>query len=383
MIYLDNTATSWPKPPEVLSAMAHFMNAVGANPGRSGHHTAVEASRIVYNTRELAASLFHCPDPLRVIFTGNVTESLNLALHGLLRDGDHIITSSMEHNSMMRPLLVLSKRGVSVTVVPCSSEGFIDPHDIEKAVTPATKMVAINHVSNVTGTIQPTAKIGSIARKNDLLFLTDTAQSAGVLDIDMQRDSIDLVAFTGHKHLLGPMGTGGLVIGERVDTDNFQPLKTGGTGSNSTSELQPDFLPDMFEGGTLNAVGLAGLSAGIEWIRRQKTGSIRALENRLAAELIDGLNTIRGVRVYGPDTLTNRTGTVSFTIAHISNSDAGMLLDEKYGILCRVGLHCSPRSHQTIGTFPEGTVRFGLGCFNTHQDIADALNAVEEIAGKK
>ncbi|MDW7681561.1 MAG: aminotransferase class V-fold PLP-dependent enzyme, partial [bacterium] len=252
MIYFDNTATSFPKPPCVAEAMVKFINEIGANPGRSGHRLAIESGRIVYNAREAVAELFQLADPMRIVFTSNVTEALNLALHGLLKPGDHVITSSMEHNSMMRPLRCLEQKGVEVTVIPCSQQGRLDPVDIESAIQPNTVMVALNHASNVTGAVLPIEKVGLIARAHDLLFLVDAAQTAGVLPIDIEKDCIDLLGFTGHKSLYGPMGTGGLIVGERVDLNAFDMIKCGGTGSRSEHENQPEFLPDKFESGTPN-----------------------------------------------------------------------------------------------------------------------------------
>jgi selenocysteine lyase/cysteine desulfurase len=243
MIYFDNAATSWPKPPGVAEEMVRFLQDVGANPGRSGHSRSVEAARVVYAAREAIAELFNIADPLRVVLGANATEGLNLALSGLLRKGDHVITSSMEHNSVMRPLRALERSGITVTQIPCKSDGRIDPADAETAIRENTKLIVINHASNVVGTLQPIAEIGRIARKHDLLFLVDAAQSAGAYPIDMIADRIDLLAFTGHKALFGPTGTGGLVIGERVQLDGLEPLKRGGTGSLSEQEEQPDSSP--------------------------------------------------------------------------------------------------------------------------------------------
>ncbi len=380
MIYFDNAATSWPKPPGVVEAMVHFMDDVGANPGRSGHRLSVEAGRIVYDAREAVAELFNAPDPLRVVFGLNVTEALNLALRGLLRPGDHVITSSMEHNSMMRPLRALEREGVEVTVVRCSPEGFLDPADVEKALRPNTVMIALNHASNVVGALLPVAEVARIARQHGLLLLVDAAQTAGAYPIDVQADGIDLLGFTGHKSLYGPMGTGGLIIGERVDLARLEPLKRGGTGSRSELEEQPDFLPDMCESGTPNAVGLAGLAAGVRWVLERGVETIRAHEVALTQRLIDGLREIPGVTVYGGLDATHQTATVSFNIAGLEPSEVGLRLDEEYGIMCRVGLHCAPAAHRTIGTFPVGTVRFGLGAFSTVEEIDAALEAVRQFA---
>ncbi len=381
MIYLDNAATSWPKPPQVLAAMAHFLTEVGGNPGRSGHRLSVEAGRIVYAAREAVAQLFNAPDPLRVVFGLNATEGINLALRGLLRPGDHVVTSSMEHNSVMRPLRALEREGVEVTVVPCSPEGMLDPQAVLTAIRPHTRLVVLNHASNVTGTILPVAEVGRALRQiNGPLLVVDAAQSGGAVPIDMQADGIDLLAFTGHKSLYGPTGTGGLIIGERVPLEEFRPLIRGGTGSRSEREEQPDFLPDMCESGTPNAVGLAGLEAGVRWVLEQGVEAIRAHEVALSGRLSDGLREIPGVTVYGPADARRRTAVVSFNIAGMEPSEVGMRLDEEYGIMCRVGLHCAPAAHRTIGTFPSGTVRFALGAFNTQEDVDAALRAVAQLA---
>ena len=380
MIYFDNAATSWPKPPGVAEAMTHYLNEIGANPGRAGHRLAVEAARVVYGAREEIATLFNAPDSLRVVFGANVTEAINLALRGLLRPGDHIITSSMEHNSVMRPLRALEREGVQVTVVPCSPDGRLDPADVEQALRPNTVMIALNHASNVVGTLLPVAEVGRIARRRNVLLLVDAAQTGGAYPIDVRADTIDLLAFTGHKSLYGPMGTGGLVIGERVDVQRIEPLRRGGTGSRSEREEQPEFLPDKCESGTPNAVGLAGLGAGLRWVMERSVANIRAHEMALTQQLIDGLRDIASVTVYGSLDASRQTATVSFNIAGIEPSEVGLRLDDEYAVLCRVGLHCAPAAHKTLGTFPVGTVRFGLGVFNTAQEVETALEAVRQLA---
>ncbi len=379
IIYLDNAATSWPKPPCVASAMVRFIEETGANPGRAGHRMAVEASRVVYRAREAVAELFHAADPLRVVFGANATEALNLALT-VLRPGDHVITSGMEHNSVMRPLRAKERHGVRLTVVPCSPEGWLDPHDVEQAIRPQTRLIVLTHASNVTGTIQPIREVGRIARERNLLFLVDAAQTAGAYPIDVEADGIDLLAFSGHKSLYGPMGTGGLVIGSRVDPSWLSPLRRGGTGSRSESEEQPDFLPDLCESGTPNAVGLAGLAAGVGWVLGRSVAAIRAHEMALTDRLLEGLRRIPGVVVHGPRDAARQTATVSFLITGMAPSEAGLRLDEVHGIMCRVGLHCAPSAHRTIGTFPTGTVRFGLGAFTTEEEVACAVDAVARLA---
>jgi len=384
MIYFDNAATSWPKPPEVVEAMVRFLEHVGANPGRSGHRLSVEAGRIVYKAREVVAELFNAADPLRVVFGANVTEALNLALQGYLRPGDHVVTSSMEHNSVMRPLRALAagkgRGAIELTVVTCSAEGFLDPADLDAAVRPDTVMIVLNHASNVCGSLLPIGEAGAIARHRNCLLLVDVAQTAGACPVDMQDDHIDLLAFTGHKALAGPMGTGGLIIGERVDLSRLTPLKRGGTGSRSEHEEQPNFLPDMCESGTANTVGLAGLAAGVHWVMAQGVETIRQHEIELTQRLIDSLQDIPGVIVYGGLDATRQAATVSFNVSDLEPSEVGLRLDDEYGIMSRVGLHCAPAAHKTMGTFPAGTVRFGLSAFNTLEQVDKATQAVGKIA---
>jgi len=380
MIYLDNAATSYPKPKRVGQAMLYFLEKIGASPGRSGHRLSIEASRIIYQTRENLAELFKVDDPLRIIFTLNVTESINLALKGLLQPGDQVITSSMEHNSVMRPLRKLEKRGVEIKVVPCSSQGVLDPVDIEKSIKKNTKLIVLIHGSNVIGSILPIAVVGEIARKHDILFLVDTAQTAGCYSLDIRKDNIDLLAFTGHKALYGPPGTGGLVLGERVDTKKLTPLKEGGTGSHSEFEEQPRFLPDLYESGTPNTVGLAGLNAGISFILKEGINKIHQYELNLSQKLIAGLKEIPGVIVYGEEQVKDRIAVISFNIKDQLPSEVGLRLDEEYNIMCRVGLHCSPATHKTIGTFPTGTVRFSISWFNTFEEVDQAIMAITNIA---
>ena len=380
MIYFDNAATSWPKPPGVAEAMTYFLSDIGANPGRSGHRLSIEAARIVYGAREAAAEFFNASDPSRVVFAHNVTEALNLVLYGYLRSGDHVVTSSMEHNSMMRPLRDLAQRGVEISVLPCTQEGILDPTQIEAAIQSNTVLLALNHASNVVGTVLPISEAGEIARQHDLLLLVDAAQTAGAYPIDLQKEQIDLLAFTGHKSLYGPMGTGGMVVGERVDLARMRPLKRGGTGSRSEREEQPDFLPDKYESGTSNTVGLAGLQVSLSWLLKRGTDSIRSHEVQLTQQLIHGLKNIEGVNLYGCQDAEKQTSTVSFNISGLEPSEVGLRLDEEYGILCRVGLHCAPAAHKSIGTFPVGTVRFGLGVFNSTAEVDTALHAVSELA---
>lgn len=380
MIYLDNAATSWPKPLQVSRAMNAFLTDVGGSPGRSSHRLAVEAGRIVYHTRELLAELFAASDPLRILLGPNATYFLNLALHGLLRPGDHVITSSMEHNAVMRPLRYLERHGVDLTVVCCSKQGELNPLEITRSIQQKTTMIVLNHSSNVTGGMLPIAQVGQIARKHNLIFLVDAAQTAGVWPIDIEKESIDLLAFTGHKGLYGPPGTGGMVVGERVQFAAMTPLIFGGTGSRSSEEEQPAFLPDRYESGTPNTAGLAGLAAGVEYLLDKGIETIQHQNAPLAAKLHTDLAAIPRVVVYGKPGFTSRTAIVSFNINGLAPSEVGLRLDEDYNIMCRVGLHCAPAAHRTIGTFPVGTVRFSLGLYTTDCDIEQAIMAVTEIA---
>lgn len=379
MIYLDNAATSWPKPPEVGRAIADFLESAGGNPGRSGHRLSIDAGRIVYNAREAVAELFNAPDPLRVIFTPNATHAINLGICGLVRAGDHVVASGIEHNAVMRPLRALEEKGVRLTIVPCRPDGSLDSDSIARAIRPETRITAVCHASNIVGTILPVAAIADAVHRRGALLLVDAAQSAGVLPIDMQALGIDLLAFTGHKGLQGPPGTGGLVIGERVDTAAMEPLVRGGTGSRSELEIQPEECPDKFESGTLNGPGIAGLEAGVRWLMQQGIEAVRARELELTRRLMQGLSRLRGVTVYGPSNPEERTAIVSFTAAGLRVSDIGLRLDEEFDIMARVGLHCAPAAHRAIGTFPGGTVRFAPGVMTTADEIDDAIAAVATI----
>lgn len=379
VIYFDNAATSWPKPEETFRAMEHYLRHVGGNPGRSGHRLSLEAARIVLGAREAVAELFGIEDSLQVVFTKNATEALNLATRGLLRPGDHVITSSMEHNSVMRPLRALQKEGVELTVIPCSSSGELDPADLPPALRPNTRAIYLTCASNVTGTLMPLAEVGKISHENGLIFCVDAAQGAGSLPLDVEELGADLLAFTGHKALYGPQGTGGLYIRKGLEKD-IQPLMTGGTGSRSEFEEQPDFLPDKFESGTPNTVGLAGLEAGVRFVLDRGVAQIRDWEIKLTELLLDGLKAIPGITLFGPETASRRIAIVSFAIQGLSPAEIAMALDEEEQIMSRPGLHCSPSTHKTIGTFPVGTIRFSLGAFNTAEQVQTTVEAVSRLA---
>jgi cysteine desulfurase family protein len=378
-LYLDNAATSFPKPEAMLAAMINYQQTVGASPGRSGHGRSIDAGRLIYETREGLARLFHIEDPLRIALTKNSTEALNIIVQGGLKPGDHVMTSGMEHNSVMRPLRFMESRGVALSVIPCSPRGELDPDDIQKGFRKNTKMVILTHASNVTGTILPIETVGSMARKNDVIFCVDAAQTTGVLPIDVGKMSIDLLAFTGHKSLYGPQGTGGFYIRKGLEK-RITPLMMGGTGSRSEFEEQPDFMPDKYESGTPNTIGFAGLSAGVNYVLEQTIAAIRAKEEQLTSRFLNQLKEFKDrVTVYGPNNASQQTAVVSFNVKGISPSDAALYFEESWGILCRPGLHCSPAAHRTIGTFPRGTIRFSFGFFNTGQDVDIACEAVRSL----
>jgi len=381
MIYLDNAATSFPKPARVVDAMTEFAREIGANPGRSGHRLSVEAGRTIYDAREALASLFKIRDPLRVIFTANATVGLNQALLGLLSAGDRVVTSGMEHNSVMRPLRFLEAVGICVATVPCSPQGLLDPDELRRTLSERTAMVVVNHGSNVNGCIQPVRALGAAAREAGALFLVDAAQTAGCVEIDMAEDNIDLLAFTGHKALYGPQGTGGLVLGGRVPVERMRPIVFGGTGSRSEYETQPDFLPDRYESGTPNTVGIAGLLEGVRFILETGVTAIRRREDALADVLTEGLAEVNGLRIFSGSG-GSRLPTVSFTGDTLPPDEIGLRLDEEFGVLCRVGLHCSPAAHNTLGSFPDGTVRLSAGLFTTEEEIRAAIDAVRVIVSE-
>jgi len=359
--------------------MSDFLERAGGNPGRSGHRLSVSAGRVVYDAREALAEFFGVPDPLRVIFTHNATHAINIVLRGFLKPGDRVVTTGIEHNAVMRPLRALEKEGVELTVVGCGPDGSLDLADMEEAVTTRARLVVVNHASNVSGTILPVGDIARIARGVGASILVDAAQTAGVLPIDVQAAGIDFLAFTGHKALLGATGTGGLALGENVDVDELEPLTRGGTGSRSEFEVQPAELPDKYESGTSNAVGIAGLKAGLEFVKERGLPAIRAHELGLTRTLVEGLNGIPGVTVYGPTDATERTAVISFTAEGRRVSEIGLRLDEDFGVMSRVGLHCAPAAHRTLGTLPEGTVRLAPGPFTTKEDVEYTVGAVERI----
>lgn len=377
MIYLDNAATSFPKPRTVYQNVTRAMTKYGANPGRGSHAMAIEGAKVIYETRELLAQLFNLDDPMRVIFTFNATDGLNLAIKGLLKSGDHVIVTSMEHNSVLRPVTELQKNGVDNTIVSCETDGKIDISNIENAIRDNTKLIVTTHVSNLTGTIFPIEEIGNMCKKHKITYLLDASQSAGVLDIDLKKLNIDFVAFPGHKGLLGPQGTGALLINSDIQMNQ---LKEGGTGSESSNLNQPNFYPDKFEAGTPNLPGIAGLNAGLKYIINRGTKSIYSHEKELIDLFINTLKNNEKIVIYGPKDINDRCGVVPINIVGIDSSEVAYLLDTKYNIAVRPGLHCAPLAHKTIGTEKIGAVRFSLGPFNKESDIMAAAKALDEIS---
>ena len=375
-IYLDNAATTFPKPEQVYQAVDHAMRRIGAGPGRGSHRQGLAASRLVFEARETVAGLFGIKNSARVIFTHSATESLNLAVNGLLQPGDHVVSTTMEHNSLVRPLHLAEKLGVEVTWVPGDSCGVVDWKEIGAAIRNNTRLVAVSHCSNVTGALQPVAELGAMTRKSGILFLLDAAQSAGAIPIDVNDMKIDLLAVPGHKGLFGPQGTGILYVGEGVE---LRPLIVGGTGGFSSADEQPEALPERFESGTMNTPGIAGLKAGVEFIRSTGIAEIRGKERLLVTQLLEGLGEIPGVVTYTPRSEELRGGVVSFTATGHDPAEIGFRLDSEFDIAVRVGLHCAPGAHRTIGTFPGGAIRVSPGYFNSGEDIEMFLRALRSI----
>ncbi|MDO5407779.1 MAG: aminotransferase class V-fold PLP-dependent enzyme [Eubacteriales bacterium] len=418
-IYFDNASTTFPKPQEVPDAMYRFMTQVGSNINRGCYEQAYRTEEIVYETRELLRSMFGGNDCKNVVFTRNVTESLNVLLKGFLKPGDHVIVSSMEHNAVMRPLQQLTGCGVTFSRVPCHADGTLNAADLEDFLTDRTRAVVMMHASNVCGTLLPIEETGAFCRRHGLKFFLDSAQTAGVWPIDMERMHIDALAFTGHKGLLGPQGIGGFLLRDEM-IPLIQPLISGGTGSISHTEEIPEFMPDRFEAGTLNLPGIIGLHAGLQWLNRTGIDAVREHELALTKRFLEGLaviepgildvaggksvpeildasngktvpeildasngKTVPGrLRLAGRPDCTMRTGVVSIQTTAMDPAEAAFELDDRYGIMTRVGLHCAPSAHKTLGTFPTGTIRFSFGWWNTAAEVDHALKALETIIGK-
>lgn len=374
-IYADNAATSFPKPPEVSAAMCKYITEIGGNVGRGTYENSYAAGRVVYETRELLCSMFNFDDPLKVVFTLNITESLNTLIKGLLNKGDHVIVSSMEHNAVMRPLVTMAGQGVEISRVPCDFDGTLNPRVLERYIKPNTKLVVLTHASNVCGTIMSIKEVGEICKEHGIYFVVDSAQSAGVLDIDFKEFNLNALAFTGHKGLMGPQGIGGFLIDEEL-SKAIKPLKEGGTGSFSEHELQPDTLPDKFECGTLNIPGIFGLNASLKFLANVGIANIRAHERELSRAFLQKLLNINGATLSGLKSELDRTAVFSVDFCGIDNSEAAFTLEREFGIMTRVGLHCAPSAHKTLGTFPGGSVRFSFGYFNSIEDIDFIISSI-------
>ena len=389
-IYLDNASTSFPKPREVSDAVYHYMTGVGSNIGRGGYASAYAAEEAVFAARQLLCDFFGGEDPKNVAFTKNITEALNVLLRGLLQSGDHVLVSAMEHNAVMRPLQLLGHElaadeqpsdTITFSRVPCDREGNLELEYLPKLVRPNTKAIVMTHASNVCGTLLPLTEVGAFCKEHNLLLIVDSAQSAGLFPIHMQSLGIDALAFTGHKGLLGPQGMGGFILREHM-VEQVLPLIVGGTGSLSHTERTPTFMPDKFEAGTLNLPGIVGLAAGVRWLHEQGLDNIRNHELALTEQLLAGLLALEQqglLRVVGRKDITRRTSVVSIADTTLDIAMVAHKLAAEYGIATRVGLHCAPNAHKTLGTYPTGTLRFSMGWHNSAADIATALAALEEV----
>lgn len=380
-IYLDNGATSFPKPQEVSDAVYEYMTKVGANINRGGYQSAYTLEGLVFETRELLKDMFGASDCKNVVFTKNVTESINVVLKGFLKPGDHVLCSSMEHNAVMRPLVQLEKQGVEFDRIPANDKGELELSKLSSMIKPNTKAIVMTHASNLVGTINPIAEVGAIAHEHGIKLIVDSAQSAGVIPIDMKEMHIDALCFTGHKSLLGPQGIGGFILDEEM-ISLIDPIISGGTGSISHSEEIPDFMPDRFEPGTMNLPGIVGLNAGLKWISAVGMSNIEKHELELTKRFLDGISPLEEeglIKIFGLKGTEGRTAVVSIQTLNIDCAEVAFMLDADYGIMTRVGLHCAPSAHKSIGTFPTGTIRFSFGNFNTEEEIDAAIRALNEI----
>ncbi|MFN2340509.1 MAG: aminotransferase class V-fold PLP-dependent enzyme [Halanaerobium sp.] len=378
-IYLDNAATSRDKAEVVKKAILNYYENIACSPGRGGYEDSLKAGRIIIEARNTIADFFNVDNSKQIIFTHNVTYALNIGIKGILNKGDHVITSTMEHNSVLRPLNRLEKNGViDVDYIQCDQKGRLNPAEVKAAINKKTKLIILTYASNVSGTIMPVQEIGEIAAQNNIYFMLDTAQAAGVYDIDFKKLKVDFLAFTGHKALMGPTGTGGFAISKKMAAE-LEPLIEGGTGSKSDLEEQPDFLPDKFESGTMNTMGINGLKAGVEFIQKTGVKKIREHELQLAKVFLEGLKKIPEINIIGPADLKEQVPTFSITAGDRDLGQLSYELDEKYNIMTRSGLHCAPFAHKTLGTFPEGSLRFSIGYFNTIEEIETALRALNDV----
>lgn len=384
-IYFDNASTTFPKPPKVADTMYEYMTQIGSNVNRGCYEQAYKVEEFVYETRQMLCEQFSGQDCKNVVFTKNVTESLNILLKGFLKSGDHIITSSMEHNAVMRPLIQLEKMGVEFSRVPCYKDGSFPTENLNQFLKPNTKAIVVTHASNVCGTLLPIEEIGAFCKAHNLRFFVDSAQTAGVYPIHMDKMNIDGLAFTGHKGLLGPQGIGGFLLQPDL-CSQLEPLLSGGTGSISHMEQVPDFMPDRFEAGTMNLPGILGLYASLLWIKEIGIDAIREHELSLTNYFLSGLSNLDRhgdfLRIVGKQNCIDRTGVVSLQTLQQDPSMTAWELDSTYGIMTRVGLHCAPSAHKSLETYPTGTIRFSFGWWNTTEEIDFALNALKTILNK-
>ena len=377
-IYFDNSSTSFPKAPNVGRAMGEFIENGAFNINRGSYEGAYEAGSAVLDTREMLKDLFNCPNSKNVVFTPSVTYSLNFFIKGFLKPGDHVLVTSVEHNAVMRPLVQMEKLGVEFDAVPCDEEGGVTADDFRAYIKENTKAIITTHASNVCGTIIPIEEIGALCKEKGLVYAVDTAQTAGILNIDMQKANIDFLAFTGHKGLLGPQGIGGFIASDKLE-GLIYPIISGGTGSLSDSEEMPDFLPDRFESGTLNLPGIIGLHQALAYLKEAGIDNMRNEKMEITKYFLDKVKEIEGAKVAGKKTVEGRLGVVSIDFEGFDNSIVSFYLSSKYKIMTRVGMHCAPRAHQTLNTFPQGTVRFSFSHFNTKEEVDICIDAIKTI----
>lgn len=376
MIYLDSSATSFLKPPQVAEAVFRSFNTIG-NAGRGAHAPTLNASRLIYDTREKLAALFGTPDPSRIAFTCNATEALNIAIHGAIHPGEHVITTACEHNSVLRPLYLKEKEGTELTIIPADKKGRIRYDLLESSVKSNTSAIVLTHASNLSGNVTDLAFVSNFAKKHGLLLIVDASQTAGSLPINVVKMGIDILCFTGHKGLFGPQGTGGLYVREGL---TFSPLKSGGSGIHSFDRQHPTDMPTALEAGTLNGHGIAGLNAGLDYILSTGVKNIHAKEISLARRFVNGISDISDLKLYGDIDAPLRTPIISLNIGNMSSASVSDILWEDYEICVRAGAHCAPLMHKTFGTEKQGAVRFSFSCFNTEAEIDTAIRAMHEIA---
>lgn len=381
-IYMDNAATSFPKAPGVGAALMNYIENIGINVKRGTYGSAFSAGEVIFETRELLCELFNFDNPDNVIFTMNITQSMNYLIKGILKPGDHCILSSMEHNAVMRPLSQLVLQGIEYSKVPCDELGRLETEEIRKYIKPNTKAVIMTHASNVSGTVLPLYQVGRLCKEYQLIFVIDSAQTAGVFDIDYRRLHADAIAFTGHKGLLGPQGIGGFLISQEL-ANTMESIICGGTGSASESEVQPSYMPDKFESGTMNLPGIFGLHTALTYLMKTGIKSIRHKEMTLTNQFLEGVLNMKDIRVVGIPQIQGRTAVVSLDFIQADNGEVAYILDKEYGIMTRCGLHCAPSAHKTLGTFPNGTIRCSFSHFHTAEEVRYVIDSIHKITKRE